>query len=132
VAGAITEPEVKRITETDDRSGDHPSVPGLGTWAANEDGVKDKLREWIGGTDPGDPASKFETGNLKRAVEGVRLELMSVSGRVYAVEWKGALLGTNRWAELTNGVGGVGAVLEIPDVAGATQRFYRVRVRLDD
>ena len=95
----------------------------------DEDGLTN-LQEWIAGSDPLDDSSWFMVDGLWLMEAGVRVSFTSLVGRVYAVEWKGDLLGTNAWEALTNDWPGTGGLMEFGDGAGATQRFYRVRVHL--
>ena len=54
----------------------------------------------------------------------------SATGRLYDVLYKDNLLGTNDWLPLTNDWAGDGGMMEFLDPLDATQRFYRVNVRL--
>jgi len=63
---------------------------------------------------------------------GAILLFDSATGRLYDVLYKDDLLGTNDWLPLTNDWPGDGGTMEFTAPAGATQRFYRVEVRLEE
>ena len=96
---------------------------------ADADGLKN-FGEYVAGTDPWDGDSKLAIGSLKLYTPGAGVEFDSVLGRLYGVEYKGDLLDTNAWAELTNGIEGMGNVLEVMDPGTAEKRYYRLKVEL--
>ena len=111
--------------------GDHDGdgIPNARDPDDDNDGMSDE-DERIAGTDARDKDSVFRVEGGRRHGEEIRVALDSVTGRLYAVEWKEDLLGTNAWEDLTNNWPGTGGMMEFGDGAGATQRFYRVRVHL--
>ena len=96
----------------------------------DHDGLSN-LAEYIAGADPGDPGSRFQVSGVGCEGGAFWLTLDSVSNRLYAVECKGDLLGTNAWKDLTNNWPGTGGLMEFGDGVGATQRFYRVKVKIE-
>jgi autotransporter-associated beta strand protein len=78
--------------------------------------------EWIAGTDPTDPASRFIT-----TVSTAGLAFNRIPGRVYAVETSDNLGSWTLHATVPDGSGEV--LVPHPDPSGAI-RFYRVRIEL--
>jgi len=93
------------------------------------DGITN-VDEYAAGSDPTNGNARFAISEFGRIAQGMYLALSSVSGRVYDVDYRNDLVGTNSWAQLTNGVRGTGELLRIMTPANMPQRFYHVRVRV--
>lgn len=94
------------------------------------DGVPDG-HEIILGTDPSDPdaySAPFRAPPAVAGPNGVKLNVPSLPGRVYIVEYKNSLTDPT-WTELTRRDGTDGT-LAVEDVDQADGRFYRVRVQM--
>jgi hypothetical protein len=86
-------------------------------------------QEFVAGTVPTNGASYLRIDAVGFAAD-VTLRFATATGRVYAVEVRGAPGGPD-WSELTNGIAGTGGPVDVADPAGAAaQRTYRVRVSL--
>ncbi len=77
--------------------------------------------EWIAGTDPTNPASRFTTA----VTPALGLRFTRIPGRVYSVETSTGLTGWTLHATVTGGSGEIDVPPPAP--AGPT-RFYRVRI----
>lgn len=85
------------------------------------------LEEFIAGTDPNDAESVFR-GYIDSGGESIHLNWMSLSGRVYAVEWTSCLR-TNDFETVADNLPWTEAGWEI--APADRHGYYRVRVRLD-
>ena len=97
----------------------------------DNDGMRD-ADEAVAGTDSLDAESVFQVSACTWQGGRFRLSVETVTGRMYGVEYKTDLMDTNDWVELTNDWPGTGGIMELGDGAGAPQRFYRVRVRMEE
>jgi predicted outer membrane repeat protein len=83
--------------------------------------------ERVAGTDFTDEHDVFGVADVTSG--GITFD--SVTGRVYAVEFNENLLVVPQvWTEFTNGIPGTGSAIMIHDPDDATNRNYRVRVKL--
>ena len=114
---------------TDDHDAD--GIPDSEDPDDDNDGMSDE-DEAIAGTDPFDHESLFRISALSLQPSALSLLFESATGRLYDVLYKDSLLGTNDWLPLTNDWPGDGGTMEFTAPAGATQRFYRVEVRLEE
>jgi len=87
--------------------------------------------ENVAGTSFLDAGDFFSIGELTYTGMDV-IGFDSVTGRVYAVDRADDLLGAVDWFEFTNGIPGTGGLMDIvlDRAAGATSRFFRLRVEL--
>ncbi|MBN1672667.1 MAG: DUF2341 domain-containing protein [Kiritimatiellae bacterium] len=108
---------------------DHDGIPDNVDPDDDNDGMSD-ADEAIAGTDPLDPGSLFVVGGTRSESNIFGLFFGSTTGRWYDILYKEDLLDTNEWLVLETNRPGTGGPIEVPDTMDATQRFYRVRVRL--
>ena len=105
---------------------DDPSDAQLdGDW----DGLSN-LEEYRAGTDPGDPDSVLKFSAITWVEEGVRLEFPAMPGRVYRVEYDGALPGQD-WLLLDELVGPAEPAVQSvtdPNPLASPFRMYRLRL----
>jgi hypothetical protein len=93
----------------------------------DNDGMSD-IDETLAGTDPLNPAAVFGIRSVTISNGVPWLYVDSATGRLYDVYYKGSLLDPE-WLPLTNDWPGTGNRMPFLDGGGATQRFYRIRVR---
>lgn len=105
------------------------SVPGSATNDPDDDGLNN-LSEYIAGTDPTNSASCVQCLVQALHGNGFSIEFQSVSGRLYSVKYRDAMLATN-WATLTNGMPGINGILNVTDTNSLPARFYRIGVKLE-
>jgi len=91
--------------------------------------------EYVAGTHPTNPASRFEIGEVQIPVStNMLLKWWMEEGRLYQVETNADLMNSNAWQAMylqwiNSGTGGwYEAQLDIPEAA--TSYYYRVRVKL--
>ncbi|MCP5537401.1 MAG: endonuclease/exonuclease/phosphatase family protein [Akkermansiaceae bacterium] len=103
----------------------HTSGAASDDW--DKDGTSD-YDEWVAGTDPGDPASRFHAWLEKDASTGViAVKWTASTGRSYRVF--SSVMMNSDWTEVASGLSPAGAVGSFDiDTSGGGNRFYRVEV----
>ena len=96
----------------------------------DEDGDRiTNLDEYVTGTSPTNGNPRFAVRGIEPSMTGVCFAVPSASGRVYDVDYRDDLIGTNAWARLTNDVPGTGELLLIKTPWNLGRCcFYQVRV----
>jgi hypothetical protein len=89
----------------------------------------DNAVEYVCGTDPYDDQSFLVIGGTPTAGSGFRIMFRAELGRIYAIESTDDLKAG--WCELTNGISGGVELIEIMDVEGRPNRFYRIKVGIE-
>ena len=92
----------------------------------DNDGMTD-ADELAAGTDPMDADSSLEMSSVSGSGSGAVIIFDSVSGKIYAVEFKDDLLAPE-WNTLTSGVFSADGTVEVYDNGEVDQRFYRVKL----
>lgn len=116
--------------EDGDPDTDGDGLPDSADPDDDNDGQPDAL-EWIAGTDPFDPSSRFQAFVQDLRDGCFRVTFQSAEGRLYEIQYQGGL-DPDGWLTLIDGLPGTGGLLVYPDPScDAPCRFYRVRVRMD-
>jgi YD repeat-containing protein len=98
-----------------------------GTGDFDSDGASD-LREFLAGTDPGNPGSRLHVTTPTSSGGQVTVTWQSVTGKTYALEYKDQLDDAN-WMRVTGEVTAQGATASKVDSSSTgPTRFYRVVV----
>jgi hypothetical protein len=98
--------------------------------AADNDGDgRDNAAEHVAGTNPLDPSSLFRVTAVRRTGNDVEVDVATVAGRIYQLQRRDDLAAAS-WQDTGVAQPATGASLTLPDTggAGASRRFYRVRV----
>jgi hypothetical protein len=106
-----------------------PDDPSDAQLDADGDGLSN-LEEYWAGTDPRDPDSVLKFSAITWLAEGVRLEFQAMPGRIYRVEYDGALSGQD-WLLLDEVIGPAQpAIQSVTDSnpIPAPFRIYRLRL----
>ena len=86
--------------------------------------------EFIAGSDMMDSNSIWKIGGVS-VMSPASILFDTVTGRDYAIDYNDALVPNPQvWTEFTNGIPGTGGAISIDDPDDATNRNYRVRVKL--
>lgn len=101
------------------------------TGAATDDWDRDgssDFDEWVAGTDPTDPSSRFHAWLTRDAGTGaLTIRWSSVAGRIYRLLTSATM--NSDWTEVVGGLNPGGADGSYPiDTSGAGSRFYRIEV----
>jgi endonuclease/exonuclease/phosphatase family metal-dependent hydrolase len=92
----------------------------------DHDGLTDR-DEWIAGTDPTDPASRFHAWSEMTAMDTAKIQWSAVAGKTYQISASSDL--ANGWTTIANDIPAVVPVSEFPvSTTGFPQRFFRVEV----
>ena len=113
----------------EEQYGFDPDDPADANLDADSDGLTN-LEEYYAGTDPKDPDSVLEFTGITWTVEGVNLEFRAMPGRIYRVEYDGALP-TDGWALLEELTGAGEPSLRVvtdPVPIASPFRIYRLRL----
>ncbi|MBA4387131.1 MAG: hypothetical protein C0404_04060, partial [Verrucomicrobia bacterium] len=109
------------------------AVPGSGALEDPDHDGMNNLQEYVAGTSPVNPLSRFQVIALRSerggGEAGFSVAFQTVIGRIYGVTYKSNLL-ESVWHDLTNNVPGTGGQVTITDTNKPAVRFYRVGVRL--
>jgi hypothetical protein len=134
--GAWTYPGT--ISDGDDLPDDwEVMVFGHLSFSGNDDPDNDgsqNLSEYVAGTDPSDPSSRFQISSFAssaggQAGGGFCVGFASVAGRLYDVLYKDGLLDPT-WLVLVGDIVGDGSVKEVVDPDPVGRRFYRIQARI--
>jgi hypothetical protein len=87
------------------------------------------LQEFIMGTDPQDPKSRFQYSVTQNGND-MQITFPTVPGRTYTVQYCGDL--TQPWITLQGGLAGTGNPVTVTDSNAVSmgQRFYHVKVQM--
>lgn len=87
------------------------------------------LAEYVSGTDPVNPTSKFQVSGVSIQGRGNGLFFGTVTGRLYSVKYSDDLL-AGGWGIIVSNLAGTGGPLQVTDTNDVSRRWYRVGVRI--